>query len=118
MTNTIGAMPPAASAAPLSGSARTPAAEVAQPTADQAGKSAGDVICAFSPAGLAALSEAAQDGLEQGLEQVVQLAQDTGEQLLQGLGAVSESAQSLVEGAAPYATLGALVLGQLMSERA
>ncbi|WP_349743232.1 hypothetical protein [Roseateles cavernae] len=116
MTNTIGAMPPAASAAPLSGNARTPAAEAAQPTAGQA--SAGDVICAFSPAGLAALSEVAQQGLEQGIEQVVQLAQDTGDQLLQGLGAVSESAQSLVEGAAPYATLGALVLGQLMSERA
>ncbi|MDC6170832.1 hypothetical protein, partial [Paucibacter sp. XJ19-41] len=101
---------------PLSGSTRTPAAEAAPPTAGQA--SAGDVICAFSPAGLAALSEVAQQGLEQGIEQVAQLAQDTGDQLLQGLGAVSQGAQSLVEGAAPYATLGALVLGQLMSERA
>ncbi|MCU7371332.1 hypothetical protein PEC18_10825 [Paucibacter sp. O1-1] len=116
MTNTIGATPPAASAAPLSSNARTPAVEAAQPAAGQA--SAGDVICAFSPAGLAALSEVAQQGLEQGIDQVVQLAQDSGDQLLQGLGALSEGAQSLVEGAAPYATLGALVLGQLMSERA
>ena len=34
------------------------------------------------------------------------------------VGVNDEDLESLVEGAAPYATLGALVLGQLMSERA